>query len=61
MDMTPTYFWMGIFLISCALFWGVAVWAVIRGGMDVLDIVHSETAKEKRARMAAPLPAGDAE
>lgn len=61
MDMTPTYFWMGIFLVACALFWGVAFWAIVRGGKDVLDIVRSETAKEKRARMEARPSAGPAE
>ena len=58
MDMTPTYFWMGLFLISGALFWGVAIWAVIRGGKDILEIIHSETAKEKRTRIAAQTPKG---
>lgn len=58
MDMTPTYIWMGLFLIACVLFWGVALWAVIRGGVDVLDIIRSETAKEKRARMAASPSSG---
>ncbi len=53
MDMTPTYIWMGIFLVAGALFWGVAFWAIIRGGKDVLEIIHSETAKEKKARLAA--------
>jgi hypothetical protein len=61
MDMTPTYFWMGIFLVAGVLFWGVAFWAIVRGGKDVLDIIHSETAKEKSARMAARPSAGTAE
>ena len=56
MDMTPTYFWMGIFLIAGALFWGVASWAVVRGGIDLLEIIRSETAKQKRARIAAQPP-----
>jgi hypothetical protein len=59
MDMTPTYIWMVLFLIASALFWGVALWAVVRGGSDVLDIIRSETAKEKRARMAASPSAGN--
>ena len=53
MDMTPTYFWTGVFLLSGALFWGVALWAVVRGGKDLLDIIASETEKEKRARIAS--------
>jgi hypothetical protein len=43
--MTPTYIWMGIFIIAAAMFWGTALWAVVRGFIDILDIVASEKGK----------------
>ena len=39
---TGACIWMGIFFIAAGLFWGVSVWAVIRGGKDALDIVARE-------------------
>lgn len=44
--MTATDFWMGVFFVSGAVFWSVAVWAVVRGGKDVLDIISSEHGKK---------------
>ena len=44
-DMTGAYIWMGIFLNACALFWGTALWAIVRGGKDVLDIIFPKKAK----------------
>lgn len=42
MNMTPVYIWMAIFLVAAALFWGTSIWAVIRGGRDVWEIISSE-------------------
>ncbi len=47
--MTPAYFWMGVFFFFGVVFWGVAVWAIIFGGRDVIDIIVSENAKIKAA------------
>jgi len=39
---TGTYIWMGIFLVSAALFWGTALWAIIRGGKEAFEIITGE-------------------
>ena len=46
--MTPTYIWMGIFLVAAAMFWGTALWAVYRGFIDILDIITTEKGKTLR-------------
>ena len=39
-DVLPgTYFWLGVFLISCLLFFSIAVWVIFRGGKDVWEIL----------------------
>jgi hypothetical protein len=43
--MTSTYIWMGIFLIAAVMFWGTAFWAIIRGFIDIMDIIASEKGK----------------
>ncbi len=50
-DMTLTYVWTAIFIVAACLFWGVGLWAVVRGGQDVLDIITSE--REKHRNRAA--------
>jgi hypothetical protein len=50
--MTPTWFWMSVFFFFGAVFWGVAVWAIIFGGKDVIDIVVTENAKIKAREKA---------
>ena len=46
--MTPTYIWMGIFLVAAVMFWGTALWAVYRGFIDILDIITTERKKVLR-------------
>ncbi len=46
-DMTLTYVWTAIFVAAACLFWGVAFWAVVRGGRDVIDIIISEREKHR--------------
>ena len=48
--MTPAYFWMGVFFFFGVVFWGVAVWAIIFGGQDVIDIIVTENAKIKAGK-----------
>jgi hypothetical protein len=40
--MTGAYIWMGIFLVASALFWGTAIWAIVRGGKDAFEIISME-------------------
>ena len=40
--MTGTYVWMGIFFVAAGFFWGTALWAIFRGGKDVLEIIFVE-------------------
>ncbi|MFA6471031.1 MAG: hypothetical protein WCU00_03235 [Candidatus Latescibacterota bacterium] len=48
--MTPTYIWIGIFIVSGVLFWGTAVWAIYRGFIDIMDIVTQEKEKANRKK-----------
>lgn len=34
-----TYIWMSIFSVSTLAFFGIAVWIIIRGGKDVIEIL----------------------
>ncbi len=36
--MTSTYIWLAIFGFSSFVFFAIAVWVIIRGGKDVLEI-----------------------
>ncbi len=47
-DMTGTYVWTAIFIVAGCLFWGVASWAVVRGGKDIIDIITSEREKSRK-------------
>ena len=42
-----TYIWLAVFGIACAVFFGLAVWIIIRGGKDVLEMM-SFTEKKKK-------------
>ena len=37
-----TYIWLGIFGVSAALFFGIALWVIWRGGKDVIEILTME-------------------
>lgn len=45
--MTGAYIWMRIFLVASALFWGTALWVIVRGGRDAFDIII----KEKKSKI----------
>lgn len=44
--LTSTYIWVTIFIVSGALFWGTAVWAIYRGFIDIMDIIAQEKVKK---------------
>ena len=48
--MTGTYIWMGIFLVASALFWGTAIWAIVRGGKDAFEIISLEKKRGVKCR-----------
>ena len=37
-----TYIWFAIFGVSAAVFFGIAVWVIFRGGKDVIEILTME-------------------
>jgi hypothetical protein len=44
--LSATYTWLAIYGFSIALFFGIAVWVIIRGGKDILEM-FSEKTEEK--------------
>lgn len=34
-----TYIWIGIFSVAAVAFFGIAVWVIVRGGKDVIEIL----------------------
>ena len=44
-SMTSTYIWICIFLVASVMFWGTAFWAIVRGFIDIMDIVKTEKGK----------------
>ena len=41
-----TYLWLGIFLVCAAVFFSVAIWVIVRGGKDVLEILTEARGKK---------------
>jgi len=37
-----TYIWLGIYGVAAVVFFGIALWVIVRGGKDVLEILSTE-------------------
>ena len=44
--MVSTYVWLGIFFFSGVVFFSIALWVILRGGKDVLEILTEVIEKE---------------
>ena len=44
--MVSTYIWLGIFFLSGAVFFGIAIWVILRGGKDVIEILTEVNEKK---------------
>ncbi|MBN1291395.1 MAG: hypothetical protein JXB48_06105 [Candidatus Latescibacteria bacterium] len=45
---TSTYIWLVLYGISAACFFLIAVWVIVRGGKDVLEILSGAEQEIKR-------------
>lgn len=45
--LVSTYIWLAVFGLACAVFFSLAVWIIIRGGKDVLEMMAFTEKKKK--------------
>ncbi len=47
-NITSTYIWMGIYLVSLITFFSIGAWVIVRGGKDVFEILKEAYQKDEK-------------